>query len=113
MAPELFLEKEVPSSMQADILAYYVRCEGSRANPFTQRLQAGQRAVQAMGVGLGLVGRVAREVYDAAELHPLDMLLTERGQAEGFITGLVAMLDCRRLHQQYLAAANSLCDLGL
>ncbi|XP_049775887.1 protein tweety isoform X1 [Schistocerca cancellata] len=113
VAPEAFLEREAPGTTQAEILTYYVRCEGSRANPFSQRLQAGQRAVQAMGAGLSLVGRIARELYDAGKLHPLDMLITERAHVEGLVTGLTAMVDCRRLHQQYVSAANSLCDLGL
>ncbi|XP_069685303.1 protein tweety isoform X2 [Periplaneta americana] len=114
MAPDGFLEREAATTLKADILSYYIRCDQSRTNPFFQRLLQGQRAVKAMGSNLVTVARIAKELYKPAELHPkLDVLTTDINQVDKLASGLSTLLDCKSLHRQYLNATRSVCDLGL
>jgi hypothetical protein len=114
VSPDGFLEREAVTTLKADILSYYIRCDQSRTNPFLQRLRQGQQAVNAMSSNLMTVARIAKELYKPAELHPkLDILTTDINQVAKLSSGLSTLLDCKSLHRQYLSATRSICDLGL
>ncbi|XP_021914768.1 protein tweety-like isoform X3 [Zootermopsis nevadensis] len=114
MSPDGFLEREAVTTLKADILSYYIRCDQARTNPFFQRLLQGQRAVKAMSSNLATVARIAEALYKHADLHPkLDVLTTDINQVDKLASGLSTLLDCKSLHRQYLTATSSVCNLGL
>lgn len=56
-------------------MKYYLRCEPSHMNPFTQRLREAQRGVDAMTAKLSEVAKLAEQLYHKSVLHPkLDIL---------------------------------------
>lgn len=60
---------------QPEVLKYYMRCEPSHTNPFTQRLREAQRGVDAMTANLAVVAKLADQLYHKNDLHPrLDIL---------------------------------------
>ncbi|XP_076286519.1 tweety isoform X4 [Lasioglossum baleicum] len=114
VSPDGYLTRAVPSTLASGVLSYYTHCENTRSNPFTQRLQDGQRTVKDMIQNLNQITMLALQLFKDQKVQPkLSSLETHVNTADRLISGLATLLDCKPLHKQYVHAAKSLCHLGL
>ncbi|XP_063230593.1 protein tweety [Bacillus rossius redtenbacheri] len=114
VAPDGYLQRQAGSALRADILTYYMHCDDSHTNPFNQRWLQGKGALKAMGSSLAVVSRLALRLYNPVDLNPkLDVVTTEVKHADGLMSALATLLDCKAFHKQYGRAVDSVCDLGL
>ncbi|XP_034939882.1 protein tweety isoform X4 [Chelonus insularis] len=114
VSPDGYLTRSVPSSLAAEVLNYYMRCESTRNNPFTLRLREGQLAAGNMRTSLTIVERIALDLFRDQQLAPkLSSLKNEVNTVDRLMSGLTTLLDCKPLHKQYVSGAKGLCHLGL
>ncbi|XP_024938830.1 protein tweety isoform X3 [Cephus cinctus] len=114
VSPDGYLTRAVPSTLASEVLSYYIHCETTRNNPFTQILREGHRATSSMRTNLNIVTRLSVELFKDQQLQPkLSSLLTDVSNVDRFMSALSALLDCKPLHKHYVHAAKSLCHLGL
>lgn len=114
MAPDVYVERESPPSLQADILTYYINCESSRSNPFTMVVRKGSNAAKNMSSHLNEISRIAKDLYQPSDIYPqLTVLTTQVKDVYDKMTGLAALLECRTIHKEYRQMLLAVCDLGL
>ncbi|KAL1130525.1 hypothetical protein AAG570_011771 [Ranatra chinensis] len=115
MSPNQFVESEAPAPLQADIVEYYTTCrETSMTNPFLIVVRKATNAIDAVAYSVSTMTQLARQLYPPNQLHPrLDVLSKEVKLVSDMITGLVTMLICSPVHEQYMIALHAICDMTL
>ncbi|XP_057330884.1 protein tweety isoform X2 [Microplitis mediator] len=114
ISPDGYLTRNNPTPMASEVLNYYMHCESTQNNPFTQRLREGQMAAGYMRMSLAAVERIVLDLYDSPSLAPkLSSLKNEVNAVDQLMPGLTTLLNCKPLHRQYVNAAKGLCHLGL
>lgn len=79
VAPKDYLLHKSPPNLQVEVLKYYLACDPSHMNPFTQKLREAQRAVDAMAANLIVVNKIADELYRATLEQRLRVLVNDIG----------------------------------
>uniref|UniRef100_A0A803JM92 Protein tweety homolog n=1 Tax=Xenopus tropicalis TaxID=8364 RepID=A0A803JM92_XENTR len=100
------------TNINPDILQYYISCNQDVTNPFRQRLTMSQRALSNIHSQLHGLEREAVPQFPTAEKN----LLVVQGMlntTEGNFHHLVALLNCRGLHKDYVDALKGLCYDGM
>ncbi|XP_018080041.1 protein tweety homolog 1-A isoform X1 [Xenopus laevis] len=105
-------QTQMITNINPDILQYYISCNQDVANPFRQRLTTSQRALSNIHSQLHGLEREAVPQFPTAEKN----LLAVQGMlntTEGNFHHLVALLNCRGLHKDYVDALKGLCYDGM
>lgn len=111
--PDLFVEHKAPSTLQTDILVYYISCENSLQNPFTVSIKRGTASIEDMQKQLITISQISKNLF-AHKVHPhLEMLTKEVYSTSGMISGLATELECKFFHSKYVDILRSLCHDGL
>ncbi|XP_006015018.1 protein tweety homolog 1 [Alligator sinensis] len=100
------------TELNPEILQYYLICSQDVPNPFQQRLTLSQRALSNIHSQLHGLEREAVPQFPGPERT----LLSLRGTlntTEGNFHHLVALLNCRGLHKDYVDVLKGLCQDGL
>ncbi|XP_069492913.1 LOW QUALITY PROTEIN: protein tweety homolog 1 [Ambystoma mexicanum] len=100
------------TGLSPDILEYYLTCDQEVTNPFQQRLTMSQRALANIHSQLYGLEKEAVPQFPTAEKHLLGaqaMLNT----TEANFHHLVALLNCRGLHKDYVDGVKGLCYDGM
>ncbi|XP_043357134.1 protein tweety homolog 1 isoform X5 [Dermochelys coriacea] len=96
----------------AEILQYYLACSLDVPNPFQQRLTMSQRALSSIHSQLHGLEREAIPQFPAAERNLVSVQVTLNTTESNFHQ-LVALLNCRGLHKDYVDALKGLCYDGM
>ncbi|XP_037744588.1 protein tweety homolog 1 isoform X5 [Chelonia mydas] len=96
----------------AEILQYYLACRLDVPNPFQQRLTMSQRALSSIHSQLHGLEREAIPQFPAAERNLVSVQGTLNTTESNFHQ-LVALLNCRGLHKDYVDALKGLCYDGM
>ncbi|CAJ0968893.1 unnamed protein product [Ranitomeya imitator] len=112
--PDAFVlnQTQVITNISPDILQYYISCNQEVTNPFRQRLTMSQRALSNIHPQLYGLEREAIPQFPAAERHLL-VVQAMLNTTEGNFHHLVALLNCRGLHKDYVDALKGLCYDGM
>ncbi|XP_075231921.1 tweety isoform X1 [Lycorma delicatula] len=114
VSPDDFVEHKSPSSLQSDILEFYMSCNSTLQKPLWVVVRKGTDAVGAVSASLSVLSRLAKQLYPPSELSPkLEVLGREVNLAFKMISGMGALIDCPPIHREYIHALHAICDLGL
>ncbi|KAG8567940.1 hypothetical protein GDO81_013838 [Engystomops pustulosus] len=105
-------QTQVITNISPEILQYYISCNQEVTNPFRQRLTMSQRALSNIHPQLHGLEREAIPQFPAAERHLL-VVQAMLNTTEGNFHHLVALLNCRGLHKDYVDALKGLCYDGM
>ncbi|XP_068097318.1 protein tweety homolog 1 isoform X3 [Hyperolius riggenbachi] len=105
-------QTQVITDINPDILKYYITCKQDVTNPFRQRLTMSQRALSNIHPQLHGLEREAVAQFPAAEKNLL-VVQSVLNTTEGNFHHLVALLNCRGLHKDYVDALKGLCYDGM
>uniref|UniRef100_A0A8C8VQ22 Protein tweety homolog n=1 Tax=Pelusios castaneus TaxID=367368 RepID=A0A8C8VQ22_9SAUR len=103
---------QAKTELSPEILQYYLTCSQDIPNPFQQRLTTSQRALSSIHSQLHGLEREAIPQFPAAERN----LVSVQGilnTTESNFHQLVALLNCRGLHKDYVDALKGLCYDGM
>ncbi|XP_029441253.1 protein tweety homolog 1 isoform X2 [Rhinatrema bivittatum] len=100
------------TGVSPDVLRYYLVCNQDVASPFQQKLTVSQRALSNIHSQLHGLEREAVPQFPAAEKNLL-LVQGVLNSTEGSFHHLVALLNCRGLHKDYLDALKGLCYDGM
>ncbi|NXX74616.1 TTYH2 protein, partial [Urocolius indicus] len=137
VAPDKFIMNQTESDVSAEVVHYYLYCEQSLSNPFQQALTVFQRSLTTMQMQIQGLIQFALPLFPTAEVqgggsrgsapHPAqhlpdppplpqkDLLGVQQllNSSETSLHQLMAMLDCRGLHKDYLDALIGICYDGV
>ncbi|MEE6482874.1 hypothetical protein FKM82_013374 [Ascaphus truei] len=105
-------QTQMITNINPDILQYYISCNQDVTNPFRQSLTMSQRALSSIHSQLHGLEKEAIPQFPTAEKN----LLVVQGMlntTEGNFHHLVALLNCRGLHKDYVDALKGLCYDGM
>ncbi|XP_063293260.1 protein tweety homolog 1 isoform X1 [Pelobates fuscus] len=105
-------QTQIVTNISPDILQYYISCYQDVPNPFRQRLTMSQRALSNIHSQLYGLEKEAIPQYPTAEKHLL-VVQSMLNTTEGNFHHLVALLNCRGLHKDYVDALKGLCYDGM
>ncbi|PIO34219.1 hypothetical protein AB205_0094600, partial [Aquarana catesbeiana] len=113
-------QTQVITNISPDILEYYITCNQEVANPFrqvnlvlfTQKLTMSQRSLSNIHPQLHGLEREAIPQFPTAEKNLL-VVQAMLNTTEGNFHHLVALLNCRGLHKDYVDALKGLCYDGM
>lgn len=111
--PDAYIEHKTPHTLQADILVYYISCESSLQNPFTQAIRRGRASIDEMNKQLSIIQRLSKNLFGDRVKESLDMLTNEVYQASGLMSSLATELECSFFRTKYVDILRSLCHDGL
>ncbi|XP_044304010.1 protein tweety homolog 1 [Varanus komodoensis] len=100
------------TGLSPEILQYYLTCSQDIFNPFQQRLTLCQRALSNIHSQLYGLEREAVPHFPASEKSILSIQSTLNTTESNF-HHLVALLNCRGLHKDYVDALKGLCYDGM
>ncbi|XP_074872402.1 protein tweety homolog 1 isoform X2 [Carettochelys insculpta] len=100
------------TEVSPEILQYYLTCSQDVRNPFQQRLTLSQRALSSIHSQLHGLEREAIPQFPAAEGNLVSVQGTLNTTESNFHQ-LVALLNCRGLHKDYVDALKGLCYDGM
>ncbi|XP_069056898.1 protein tweety homolog 1 isoform X2 [Pleurodeles waltl] len=100
------------TGLSQDILEYYLTCDQEVTNPFQQRLTMSQRALANIHSQLHGLEKEAVPQFPVAEKHLL-AAQAMLNATEGSFHHLVALLNCRGLHKDYVDGVKGLCYDGM
>lgn len=92
---------------------YYISCESSLQNPFTQAIRRGRSSIEEMKEQLTIISRLAKNLFGDQVKDSLDMLSKEVYQASGLMSSLATELECSFFRTKYVDILRSLCHDGL
>eukprot|EP00070_Physeter_catodon_P047882 XP_028354776.1 protein tweety homolog 2 isoform X1 [Physeter catodon] len=103
---------EATSFGSSEVTRYYLYCSQSASSPFQQALTIFQRSLTTMQIQVTGLLQFAVPLFPTAEkdLLRIQLLLNS---SESSLHQLMAMLDCRGLHKDYLDALTGICYDGL
>ncbi|XP_030051280.1 protein tweety homolog 1 isoform X1 [Microcaecilia unicolor] len=100
------------TGVRPEVLQYYLECNQDVASPFQQRLTMSQRALSNIHSQLHGLEQEAVPQFPAAEKN-LMVVQGVLNSTEGSFHHLVALLNCRGLHKDYVDALKGLCYDGM
>uniref|UniRef100_A0A8C3HUF5 Protein tweety homolog n=1 Tax=Chrysemys picta bellii TaxID=8478 RepID=A0A8C3HUF5_CHRPI len=103
---------QAQTELSPEILQYYLACSQDVPNPFQQRLTMSQRALSSIHSQLHGLEREAIPQFPAAERNLVSVQGTLNTTESNFHQ-LVALLNCRGLHKDYVDAVKGLCYDGM
>ncbi|XP_044844518.1 protein tweety homolog 1 isoform X1 [Mauremys mutica] len=103
---------QAKTELSPEILQYYLTCSQDVPNPFQQRLTMSQRALSSIHSQLHGLEREAIPQFPAAERNLVSVQGTLNSTESNFHQ-LVALLNCRGLHKDYVDALKGLCYDGM
>uniref|UniRef100_A0A670JX64 Protein tweety homolog n=1 Tax=Podarcis muralis TaxID=64176 RepID=A0A670JX64_PODMU len=103
---------QASTGLSPEILQYYLTCSQDVFNPFQQRLTMCQRALSNIHSQLYGLEREAIPHFPAAEKNILSIQST-LNNTESKFHNLIALLNCRGLHKDYVDALKGLCYDGM
>ncbi|XP_038238327.1 protein tweety homolog 1 isoform X6 [Dermochelys coriacea] len=103
---------QAKTDLNPEILQYYLACSLDVPNPFQQRLTMSQRALSSIHSQLHGLEREAIPQFPAAERNLVSVQVTLNTTESNFHQ-LVALLNCRGLHKDYVDALKGLCYDGM
>lgn len=112
VAPDKFIMNQTDSDISAEVVHYYLYCEQSLSSPFQQALTVFQRSLTTMQMQTQGLIQFALPLFPMAEkdLLGVQQLLNT---SETSLHQLMALLDCRGLHKDYLDALIGICYDGV
>ncbi|XP_036692868.1 protein tweety homolog 2 isoform X4 [Balaenoptera musculus] len=111
-APDAFILNITEGQLRTEVTRYYLYCSQSTSSPFQQALTVFQRSLSNMQTQVTGLLQFAVPLFPTAEkdLLRIQLLLNS---SESSLHQLMAMLDCRGLHKDYLDALTGICYDGL
>ncbi|XP_061031242.1 protein tweety homolog 2 isoform X5 [Eubalaena glacialis] len=111
-APDAFILNITEGQLRTEVTRYYLYCSQSTSSPFQQALTVFQRSLTSMQIQVTGLLQFAVPLFPTAEkdLLRIQLLLNS---SESSLHQLMAMLDCRGLHKDYLDALTGICYDGL
>ncbi|XP_057392198.1 protein tweety homolog 2 isoform X3 [Balaenoptera acutorostrata] len=111
-APDAFILNVTEGQLRTEVTRYYLYCSQSTSSPFQQALTVFQRSLSSMQIQVTGLLQFAVPLFPTAEkdLLRIQLLLNS---SESSLHQLMAMLDCRGLHKDYLDALTGICYDGL
>ncbi|XP_059763875.1 protein tweety homolog 2 isoform X3 [Balaenoptera ricei] len=111
-APDAFILNITEGQLRTEVTRYYLYCSQSTSSPFQQALTVFQRSLSSMQTQVAGLLQFAVPLFPTAEkdLLRIQLLLNS---SESSLHQLMAMLDCRGLHKDYLDALTGICYDGL
>ncbi|KAM9044113.1 protein tweety homolog 2 isoform 3-T3 [Megaptera novaeangliae] len=111
-APDAFILNITEGQLRTEVTRYYLYCSQSTSSPFQQALTVFQRSLSSMQVQVTGLLQFAVPLFPTAEKDLLGIQLL-LNSSECSLHQLMAMLDCRALHKDYLDALTGICYDGL
>ncbi|XP_042529812.1 protein tweety homolog 2 [Dipodomys spectabilis] len=112
MAPDAFILNATQDQIGTEVIRYYLHCGQSVSSPFQQTLTIFQRSLSAMQIQITGLLQFALPLFPTAEMDLLGIQLL-LNSSETSLHQLMAMLDCRGLHKDYLDALTGVCYDGI
>ncbi|XP_029069106.1 protein tweety homolog 2 isoform X1 [Monodon monoceros] len=111
-APDAFILNITEGQLRTEVTRYYLYCSQSASSPFQQALTVFQRSLTTMHIQVTGLLQFAVPLFPTAEkdLLRIQLLLNS---SESSLHQLMAVLDCRGLHKDYLDALTGICYDGL
>ncbi|XP_051857858.1 protein tweety isoform X1 [Drosophila albomicans] len=114
ISPADFLVSTAPRDLPTNVLMHYTQCEPGHTNPFTQRLRESQNSLNNARSAMATVMKISLVLFKSSGLQPkLGAVNADLNSSERLLTQLTALVDCKAVHQNFLAAARGLCEGGL
>ncbi|XP_067636910.1 protein tweety [Eurosta solidaginis] len=114
MNPADFLVATSPRDLPTNVLLHYTQCEPGHTNPFTQRLRESQNSLNNARSAMATVMKISLVLFKSSGLQPkLGAVNADLNSSERLLTQLTALVDCKVVHHNFLAAARGLCEGGL
>ncbi|XP_036318812.1 protein tweety isoform X2 [Rhagoletis pomonella] len=112
--PADFLVSTSPRDLPTNVLLHYTQCEPGHTNPFTQRLRESQNSLNNARSAMATVMKISLVLFKSSGLQPkLGAVNADLNSSERLLTQLTALVDCKAVHHNFLAAARGLCEGGL
>ncbi|XP_043864557.1 protein tweety isoform X2 [Drosophila mojavensis] len=114
ISPADFLVSTAPRDLPTNVLLHYTQCEPGHTNPFTQRLRESQNSLNNARSAMATVMKISLVLFKSSGLQPkLGAVNADLNSSERLLTQLTALVDCKAVHHNFLAAARGLCEGGL
>ncbi|XP_030381329.1 protein tweety [Scaptodrosophila lebanonensis] len=114
ISPAEFLVSTAPRDLPTNVLLHYTQCEPGHTNPFTQRLRESQNSLNNARSAMATVMKISLVLFKSSGLQPkLGAVNADLNSSERLLTQLTALVDCKAVHHNFLAAARGLCEGGL
>ncbi|XP_013784363.1 protein tweety-like [Limulus polyphemus] len=108
--PEPFLYKQAQSSINTNVLSYYLHCDDSVVNPFTAPIKESTKTVDNMESTLNVVIQITGVFYPEQQVKAtLNHLSTKLNSTEKTVSGMAALLNCQAMHKDYVTAMEATC----
>ncbi|XP_046802724.1 protein tweety [Lucilia cuprina] len=112
--PADFLVSVAPRDLPTNVLLHYTQCEPGHTNPFTQRLRESQNSLNNARSAMATVMKISLVLFKSSGLQPkLGAVNADLNSSERLLTQLTALVDCKTVHHNFLAASRGLCEGGL
>ncbi|XP_073901322.1 protein tweety homolog 2 isoform X2 [Castor canadensis] len=112
MAPDTFILNTTQGQISTEVIRYYLHCSQSTSSPFQQALTTFQRSLTTMQIQVMGLLQFSVPLFPTAEKDLLGIQLLLNA-SETSLHQLMAMLDCRGLHKDYLDAVTGICFDGI
>uniref|UniRef100_A0A1I8PIP5 Protein tweety homolog n=1 Tax=Stomoxys calcitrans TaxID=35570 RepID=A0A1I8PIP5_STOCA len=114
ISPADFLVSVAPRDLPTNVLLHYTQCEPGHTNPFTQRLRESQNSLNNARSAMATVMKISLVLFKSSGLQPkLGAVNADLNSSERLLTQLTALVDCKAVHHNFLAASRGLCEGGL
>ncbi|XP_058988079.1 protein tweety [Musca domestica] len=114
ISPADFLVSVAPRDLPTNVLLHYTQCEPGHTNPFTQRLRESQNSLNNARSAMATVMKISLVLFKSSGLQPkLGAVNADLNSSERLLTQLTALVDCKTVHHNFLAASRGLCEGGL
>ncbi|XP_022241721.1 protein tweety-like isoform X1 [Limulus polyphemus] len=108
--PQPFLYKQAGSSIDTNVLTYYLQCDDSTVNPFTGPIKESTKTIDNVESTLNVVTQITSVFYPEKQVREtLDRLSTNLNTTEKTVSGMAALLNCQAMHKEYNAAMQATC----
>lgn len=95
-----------PRDLPTNVLLHYTQCEPGHTNPFTQRLRESQNSLNNARSAMATVMKISLVLFKSSGLQPkLGAVNADLNSSERLLTQLTALVDCKAVHHNFLAAA--------
>ncbi|XP_076333296.1 protein tweety-like isoform X1 [Tachypleus tridentatus] len=108
--PEPFLYKQAQSSINTNVVSYYLHCDHMVDNPFTIPIKEITMTVNNMDSTVNVLIQITGVLYPEQQVRAtLHHLSTKLNSAEKTVSGMVTLLDCQAMHKEYVIAMQATC----
>ncbi len=108
--PQPFISEQLNTIIDANIFNYYVECDKSTQNPFRKQLREGQTALEFIGKLITEVDQICKKACDFRDVKDyINNINTNLNPTEKLFKSIQALLDCERIHNDYINSMTASC----